>query len=243
MRIDILTLFPTMFSPLKESIIGKALEKGLIDVHITDIRDSAKDKHNTADDTPYGGGPGMVMKADVLCDAVEKIRSNDQKIIFMSPAGAPFDQEKAKELSKLKNIVLVCGHYEGIDQRAVECVVDEEISIGDYILTGGELPAMVIVDAVSRMIPGVLGDETSATEESFSMGLLEYPQYTKPAEFGGKKVPDVLKGGNHKEIAKWRRAEAIKTTFFRRPELLADAQLSADDMRTLENLFIEDVTQ
>lgn len=219
-------------------MIGRAAEKGLLEIHITDIRESAKDKHRTADDSPFGGGPGMVIKADVLEDSLGSRRTKGSRTIYLSPAGAPFDQKKAEELSKLKNITLICGHYEGIDQRAIDKCVDEEISIGDYVLTGGELPAMIIVDAVARLIPGVLGDEASATDESFTSGLLEYPHYTRPAEYSGLPVPEVLKGGNHKEIAAWRRAEAVKNTFFKRPDLLAAASLGAEDMRTLESLFM-----
>ncbi len=246
MRVDILTLFPSMFSPLEESIIGKARDRGVLDIIITDIRSFAKDKHRTADDTPYGGGPGMVLKADLIFEAVNKIKSETntklkdqntkQKIILLSPAGKQFDQETAKELSKYDHLILICGHYEGVDERTKK-LVDDEISVGDYVLTGGELPAMVVIDAISRFIPGVLGDRSSSKEDSFSHGLLEYPQYTKPGGYLNESVPGVLMGGNHKSIAKWRREQAVINTFFNRPDLLARADLSLSDSKTLENIF------
>lgn len=226
-----------MFTPLTESIIGKAKAKGLIDIRVIDLRSFAKDKHKTADDTPYGGGAGMVMKPELIFDAVESVRSKRQKVILLSPAGRKLDQRTAKELADIDHLILICGHYEGIDQRVVDGLVDEEISIGDYVLTGGELPAMVVVDAVARFVPGVLGDERSSAEDSFSHGLLEYPQYTKPAEYKGRKVPEILRGGDHKEVNKWRKDRSIRETFFKRPDLLATAELDAEDKRCLEEIF------
>jgi tRNA (guanine37-N1)-methyltransferase len=249
MRVDILTLFPSMFSPLEESIIGKARDRGILDIAITDIRSFAKDKHRTADDTPYGGGAGMVMKPELIFEAVEHVscrshknpkqRAKSEKVILLSPRGRAFSQEVAMDLAKCEHLVLICGHYEGVDER-VKKLIDEEISVGDYVLTGGELPAMVVIDAVSRFIPGVLGDGSSSKEDSFSHGLLEYPHYTKPREHMNEKVPEVLMGGNHKNIAKWRREQAVINTFFNRPDLLATADLSQGDMGTLENIFIGD---
>jgi tRNA (guanine37-N1)-methyltransferase len=246
MRVDILTLFPSMFSPLEKSIIGKARDRGVLDIVITDIRTFAKDKHRTADDTPYGGGAGMVMKPELIFEAVERVRSRSrknqkhqtqkEKVILLSPTGKTFSQEAAKDLAKCEHLIMICGHYEGVDER-VKRLVDEEISVGDYVLTGGELPAMVIIDAVARFIPGVLGDKSSSKEDSFSHGLLEYPQYTKPSGYLNESVPEVLMGGNHKSIAKWRREQAVINTFFNRPDLLAKAELTPSDSRTLENIF------
>ncbi len=191
MKINILTLFPEMFEPLKQSIIGRACKKELIEINIINIRDFSKDKHKKVDDTPYGGGAGMVIKPDVVYDAFKSLDAKNAKTIYLSPQGKTLNQEKVKLLSKEENIILLCGHYEGIDQRVLDEIVDEEISIGDYVLTGGELPAMVLVDSVSRYVDGVLSEE-STIEESFSNGLLEYPQYTRPEIFSNKKVPEVL---------------------------------------------------
>jgi len=240
MRIDILTLFPSMFSPLEESIIGKAKDKGIIDIAVTDIRSFAKDKHKTADDTPCGGGAGMVMKPDLIFDALGSIKKTGKmtRTILLSPSGRTFDQEAAKELAKCEHLIFICGHYEGVDER-VKGVIDEEISVGDYVLTGGELAAMAVIDALSRFIPGVLGDKASSEEDSFSGGLLEYPQYTKPGSYRDKKVPDVLMSGNHKNIAGWRREMAVMNTFFKRPDLLPKAELTSSDMATLEKIFTE----
>ena len=192
MRIDILTLFPESFEPLKQSIIGKAVEKNIIDINLINIRDFSKDKHKKVDDTPYGGGAGMVIRADVVYDAFKSLKSTNAKTIFLSPQGSTLNQNKVQELSNEEHLILLCGHYEGIDQRVLDEIVDEEISIGDYVLTGGELPAMVLVDAVSRYVDGVINKE-SVEEESFSNGLLEYPQYTRPEIFLNKQVPEVLK--------------------------------------------------
>lgn len=192
MKIDVLTLFPEMFSSLNESIIGRAIEKNLIEINLTNIRDFSKDKHKKIDDTPYGGGAGMVIKPDVVYDAFKSIKKDNAKTIYLSPKGKVLNQKKVKELSKEKHIILLCGHYEGIDQRVLDEIVDEEISIGDYVLTGGELPAMVLIDSVSRYVEGVISCE-STEEESFSNGLLEYPQYTRPEIFLNMRVPEVLK--------------------------------------------------
>ncbi len=219
MKIDILTLFPEMFESLKESIIGRAIENDLIDINLINIRDFSKDKHKKVDDTPYGGGAGMIMKPDVVYDAFNSIKDKNAKTIYLSPQGKTLNQEKVKELSKEEHLVLLCGHYEGIDQRVIDEISPEEISIGDYVLTGGELPAMVLVDAVSRYIDGVLSEE-STLEESFTNGLLEYPQYTRPEVFLGKKVPEVLISGHHENIKKWRQEQSLKITKLKRPDLL-----------------------
>ena len=220
MKFDILTLFPEMFEALNESIIGKAKEKNLIEINLTNIRDFSKDKHKKVDDTPYGGGAGMVMMPDVVYDAYSSIKNRENaKVIYLSPQGKTLNQEKVKELSKENHLILLCGHYEGIDQRVLDEIVDEEISIGDYVLTGGELPAMVLIDSVSRYVEGVLKAE-SIEEESFSSNLLEYPQYTRPEEFRGKKVPEVLISGHHENIKKWREEKALEVTKKKRPDLL-----------------------
>ena len=219
MKFDILTLFPEMFEGIKESIIGKAIEKNLIEVNTINIRDFSKDKHKKVDDTPYGGGAGMVMKPDVVYDAYTSIKSENAKVIYLSPKGKILNQEKVKELSKERHIILLCGHYEGIDQRVLDEIVDEEISIGDYVLTGGEIPAMVLIDSVSRYVEGVITKE-SVEEESFSNGLLEYPQYTRPAVFLNRKVPDILLSGHHENIRKWREEESLRITRQKRPDLI-----------------------
>ena len=191
MKFDVLTLFPEMFVSMKQSVIGKAIEKGLIEINLVNIRNFSKDKHKKVDDTPYGGGAGMVMMPDVVYDAYKSVQTEDAKVIYLSPQGKTLNQKKVEELSKEKHLILLCGHYEGIDQRVIDKIVDEEISIGDYVLTGGELPAMVLIDSVSRYIEGVLKQE-SIKEESFCQGLLEYPQYTRPEIFEGEKVPEIL---------------------------------------------------
>ncbi len=220
MKFDVLTLFPQMFETLKESIIGKAIEKELIDINLINIRDFSKDKHKKVDDTPYGGGAGMVIRPDVVYDAYDSIKNKENaKVIYLSPQGNVLNQRKVENLSKEAHIILLCGHYEGIDQRVIDEIVDEEISIGDYVLTGGEIPAMVLIDSVSRYIDGVL-NESSIEEESFSKGILEYPHYTRPEEFHGIKVPEILKSGHHGNIKKWRKEQAIKITGKKRPDLL-----------------------
>ena len=221
MKFDVLTLFPEMFEALDESIIGKAKERELIEINLINIRDFSKDKHNKVDDTPYGGGAGMIMMPDVVYDAYSSITDKENaKVIYLSPQGNVLNQNKVKELSKENHLILLCGHYEGIDQRVLDEIVDEEISIGNYVLTGGELPAMVLIDSVSRYVKGVLKEE-SVEEESFSNNqLLEYPQYTRPEEFRGKKVPEVLISGHHQNIKKWREEKALEVTKKKRPDLL-----------------------
>ena len=233
MQFDVLKLFPEMFEPLNKSIIGRAKEKGLININLINIRDFSKNKHKKVDDTPYGGGAGMVMMPDVVYDAYKSLNSKDAKVIYMSPQGQKLNQKKVVELSKEKHIILLCGHYEGIDQRVIDEIVDEEISIGDYVLTGGELPAMIVIDSVSRYIEGVLKDD-STKEESFSEGLLEYPQYTRPEVFNGKQVPEVLLSGHHENIDKWRREQSLINTKKKRPDLLENIELSEKDKRILE---------
>ena len=228
MKFDVLTLFPEMFQALQESIIGRAIEKELIDINLINIRDFSKDKHKKVDDTPYGGGAGMVIRPDVVYDAYNSIEQKENaKVIYLSPQGSVLNQQKVKMLSKEKHIILLCGHYEGIDQRVIDEIVDEEISIGDYVLTGGELPAMVLIDSVSRYINGVL-NEASTEEESFSNGMLEYPQYTRPEEFHGKKIPEILKSGHHGNIKKWREEQSIKITGEKRPDLLNDLKMQSN---------------
>ena len=241
MRIDILSLFPAMFDgPFGDSITKRAIENGIIDIHITNPRDYTDDKHHQVDDSPFGGGSGMVMKPEPMFRAVNdvlaKTNIKNRRILLMSPTGKTFTQEKAKELASYDQLVFICGHYEGFDARIVEHIPDEEISIGDYVLTGGELPAMVIVDAVSRMLPGVLGSEESAPTDSFYDGLLEYPQYTRPREYEGMKVPDILISGDHAKIDAWRRKEALRVTLLKRPELLETANLSEKDKKILDEL-------
>ena len=239
MRFDILTLFPDMFSsPLSESILGKAIERGLIQVRTINIRDFTSDKHKVVDDTPYGGGQGMVMKVEPVARAIESVKSqnSDAWTVYLTPQGTPFNQDLARRLSTHPHLALLCGRYEGIDERVRNLFVDEEISIGDYVLTGGELAAMVLIDAVSRFIPGVLGSDRSAEEDSFFNSLLEYPQYTRPFEFRGRCVPEVLLSGNHSAISSWRRKEALRRTWMRRPDLLAKANLSEEDKKLLEEI-------
>lgn len=221
MKIDVLTLFPAMFAgPLDESIIMRARKNGLLDLNIHQLRDWTHDRHKTVDDKPFGGGPGMLMKCEPLFEAVESLKHAGTKVILLSPSGRKFDQAIARELAAEKNLLLVTGHYEGFDERVRAALADDELSIGDYVLTNGALSAMVVIDAVARLLPGVLGDDESSRDESFSQGLLEYPQYTRPAEFRGLKVPDVLISGNHAEIEKWRREQAKSRTQSRRPDLM-----------------------
>ena len=219
MKFDVLTLFPEMFSSLEQSIIGRAVENEQISINLINIRDFSTDKHKKVDDTPYGGGAGMVMMPDVVYRAYESLENSDAKVIYMSPKGKTLNQEKVEELSKENHLIILCGHYEGIDQRVLDKIADEEISIGDYVLTGGEIPAMVLIDSVSRYVKGVL-KEDSIKEESFSNGLLEYPQYTRPEIFQGERVPEVLLSGNHQEIDKWRKEKSLEITKKNRPDLL-----------------------
>lgn len=219
MKFDVLTLFPEMFNSLNESIIGRAIEKDLININLVNIRDFSKDKHKNVDDTPYGGGAGMVIRPDVVYEAYNSVKADGAKVIYMSPQGKVLDQKKVVELSKEKHLILLCGHYEGIDQRVLDEIVDEEISIGDYVLTGGELPAMVLIDSVSRYVEGVISED-STSEESFSNNMLEYPQYTRPEVFNGVKVPEVLLSGHHENIRKWRNEKSLEFTQNKRPDLL-----------------------
>lgn len=221
MRVDVITIFPGMLEGfLRESMMKRAAKLGALDLHLVNLRDFAHDRHKTTDDRPFGGGPGMVMKPEPLFEAIEAVRAPGCRVILMSPSGRPFGQAVARELSALQHLVLVCGHYEGVDQRVIDALVDEELSIGDYVLTNGALPAAVVVDAVVRLLPGVLGGEGAAEQESFSAGLLEYPQYTRPAEYRGMAVPEVLQGGDHAAIARWRAEQARERTRLRRPDLL-----------------------
>ena len=221
MKIDILTLFPEMFDALNASLIGKAQNKGAVQINIVNIRDFSGNKHGKVDDYPFGGGDGMVMMPGPLYDAIESVKDDEAHVIYMSPKGTPLVQKKVESLAKnYTHLVLVCGHYEGIDERVIELCVDEQISIGDFVLTGGEIPAMALVDSVLRFLPNVLHNEHSTQDESFSDGLLEYPQYTRPREFKGLEVPEVLINGNHKEIAKWREEQKIEQTKKYRPDLL-----------------------
>ena len=224
MIIDIITIFPEVFKPyINESILKIAQEKGKLEVRLHNLRDYTLDKHRKVDDRPFGGGPGMVMTAEPIFRAVEEISQNyklKSKIILLSPQGKPLNQKLAQRLSKLKHLILICGRYEGVDERVRERLADEEISIGDYVLTGGELPAMVLVDVLTRLIPGVLGHKDSIRDESFSANLLEYPQYSRPADFKGMNVPEILLSGNHKKIAEWRRKKAVEVTKRKRPDLL-----------------------
>ncbi len=256
MRFDVFTLLPEVFpSYLDTSILKKARERGLIDVHLHNIRDYTHDKHNTTDDTPYGGGGGMVMKPEPIFEAIETVlgltppqtqpkpfdQTQDKPasptpIILLTPQGRVFNQTIAKELSQHPRIALLCGRYEGIDERIRQHLVTDEISIGDYVLTGGELPALMVIDAISRLLPGVLGDPTGAEDDSHAMGLLEYPHYTKPPEFRGWKVPEVLTTGNHAKIDQWRREQALLRTYQKRPDMLAKADLTEKDKKFIQSL-------
>ena len=229
MKVDVLTLFPAMFAgPLDESIISRARESGRLELAIHDLRDWTHDRHRTVDDEPYGGGPGMVLKPEPIFEAIEALANDTTQVVKLTPQGEPFGQPKACALSAHKHLLLLCGSYEGFDER-IRTRVHHEISIGDYVLTNGALPAMVVIDAVTRLLPGVLGDDASSAEESFSEGMLEYPQYTRPADFRGMKVPEVLLSGNHAEIEKWRREQAAQRTTERRPELQKDNNENFND--------------
>ncbi len=241
MRFDILTLFPEMMEAiLSESIIGRAVKNKILTINCVNIRDFANNKHNSVDDYPYGGGFGMVMQAPPIYRAYESVLGEDKPYtVYMSPQGKVLTQEKAIELSKKERIVILCGHYEGVDERVLEEIVDEEISIGDYVLTGGELPAAVLIDSVSRMVDGVLAQSESFEDESIYSGLLEYPQYTRPPEFMGRMVPDVLLSGHHVNIEKWKRKQALKRTYIKRPELLKKAKLTDKDRKMLDEIINE----
>ena len=241
MNIDVLTLFPVMFEPIMSaSMMWKARDRGLLDFRVHDIRDYALDKHRQVDDAPYGGGGGMILKPDVLVRAIESIRPTaDTPVVLMSPQGRLLTHRVAQELSRRPHLVLVCGHYEGVDERVRNLAISDEISIGDYVLTGGELAALVVIDAAVRLIPGVLGAEDAQERDSHAQGLLEGPHYTRPAEFRGLGVPDVLTSGHHAEVERWRRQQALKRTWRQRPDLLAQADLSDDDKAYLAQLMDE----
>jgi tRNA (guanine37-N1)-methyltransferase len=238
MQIDVLTLFPEFFSgPLSQSMLRRARELERVSYRILNLREFTTDRHQVTDDRPFGGGPGMVMKVEPVVAAIRRVQAEDPAtwVILLSPAGELFTQQKAGELAQLSHLLLICGHYEGVDDR-VRHFINEEISIGDYVLTGGEIPALVVLDAVTRLLPGVLGGEGATAEESFQTGLLEYPHYTRPREFEGLGIPEVLLSGDHARIARWRRREALRRTARRRPELLAKAALSREDREFLANL-------
>ncbi|WP_438350115.1 tRNA (guanosine(37)-N1)-methyltransferase TrmD [Paenibacillus sp. FA6] len=240
MKVDVLTLFPEMFKGVFESsILGKANAKGIVSLNAINFRDFAFNKHHTVDDTPYGGGGGMVLKPEPIFAAVEHVLTsitNPPRVILMCPQGETFTQKKAEELSQEEHLIFICGHYEGYDERIREHLVTDELSVGDYVLTGGEIPAMTVIDAVVRLLPGVLGNEMSAVTDSFSTGLLEYPHYTRPAEFRGWKVPEMLLSGHHANIEVWRRQQALKRTFTRRPDLLDKLALTDQDMKYIQEL-------
>src|SRR5687768_13210810 len=240
MKFDIVTIFPKMIDAgLAEGVVSRGIGRGLLDIKVHDLRDHTADRHRSVDDVPYGGGPGMVMKPEPLVRAVEQIRATrgtPDAVILLTPQGRPFRQAEAVRLSGLAHIVLLCGRYEGMDERVRELVATEELSIGDYVVSGGELPALVVVDAVSRLIPGVVGDEQSVEEDSFSSGLLDYPHYTRPADFAGRKVPEVLLSGHHAEVRRWRRKAALARTLERRPELLERAPLDDEERAMLEEM-------
>jgi len=248
MRIDVLTVFPEIIQcGVDYSIVKRAQEKGFISVFVHNIRDFTEDKHRTTDEPPYGGGAGMVMKPEPIFKTAEHVKSeywtDQSRVILLTPQGKPFTQRKAEELSRLPHIAMICGHYEGVDERVREHLVDEELSIGDYVLTGGELPALVVLDAVARLIPGVLGAEESPVEESFSESLLEYPQYTRPAEFRGWTIPDILLSGHHAEIAKWRRIQSLKRTLERRPDLIEKARLTDQDLKLIRSITVQETEE
>ena len=250
LRIHVLTLFPDMVAPvLGQSILKRAQDKGLLQVEITNIRDFAMDRHKVADDVPYGGGAGMVMKAEPILRAVDAARTaaqergEDIRLLLPSPQGRPFTQRDAKDLAcEERTIVILCGHYEGIDERVRTALSPEDISIGDYVLTGGELPALVLIDAAARLVPGVLGDPASLAEESFSDSLLEYPHYTRPVEVRGMGVPEVLLSGHHEAIRLWRRKEALRATYMKRPDLIRDRLMNEEDQRLLNELMTDGIT-
>jgi len=244
MRFDVLSIFPEMFqSPLSYSLLKKAQEKGLINICLHDIRDWAEDKHKMTDDAPYGSGCGMVMKVEPVETALTEIKNTELNplVVLMTPQGEIFNQKVASQLTREKQIIIICGRYEGVDERIREHLTDREISIGDYILTGGEPSALVLIDAVSRLLPGVLGNDESPFSESFSQGLLEYPQYTRPAEYKEWRVPEILLSGNHAQIESWRKHKSLKRTYKRRPDLLEKAELSAEDREYLQKLKIENI--
>ena len=240
MKFDIVTIFPSMIEAgLGEGVVSRGVERGLLNVAVHDLRRWTTDRHRTVDDVPYGGGPGMVMKAEPLMRAVSEIRETrgtPDSVVSLSPQGRTFTQKEAERLGRLEHIVLLCGRYEGMDERVRDMVATEEISIGDYVLSGGELAALVVVDAVSRLVPGVVGDEQSVAQDSFSRGLLDYPHYTRPAEIAGHRVPDVLMSGHHADVRRWRRKAALVRTLERRPELIATATLDDEERALLDEI-------
>jgi tRNA (guanine37-N1)-methyltransferase len=243
MTIDVITIFPRLVeAALSEGVVARARESGLVDVKARDLRDFTDDRHRTTDDVPYGGGPGMVMKPEPLFRAVEAIgreRGAPSAVVLMTPQGRRFTHAEAARLSRMARVIVICGRYEGVDERVTEALVTDELSIGDYVLTGGELPALVVIDATVRLVPGVVGDAGSVAEDSFVRGLLDYPHYTRPAVFEGRAVPDVLLSGHHAEIAGWRERERLRRTLRRRPDLLADAALTPEERRQLDELRTE----
>lgn len=241
MRFDILTLFPEMFyGILSTSIISRAIEKGIIYVNLVNIRDFSTDKHRKVDDYPFGGGKGMIMACEPIDRAIASVKKDGTRVVYMSPKGRVYNQHIAREYSKLEHVIILCGHYEGVDQRIIDLEVDDEISLGDFVLTGGEIAAMAFVDSISRLIPGVL-PEGAVEEESFNDGLLEYPQYTRPAIYKGIEVPSVLLSGNHEQIRRWRRKKAFEITMLRRPDLLAEAKLSQEDLQIIFELECDNI--
>ncbi|WP_142965943.1 tRNA (guanosine(37)-N1)-methyltransferase TrmD [Enterococcus durans] len=244
MKIDVLTLFPRMFEgPMGESIIGKAVNKGLLDINISNFRDYSDNKHQTVDDYPYGGGAGMLLKVQPIYDNIKAIEEaapeTKKRVILLDPAGKQFDQKMAEEFSQEEHLVFICGHYEGYDER-IRSLVTDEVSLGDYVLTGGELGAMVMIDATVRLLPDVLGNQTSAQTDSYSTGLLEHPQYTRPAEYKGMQVPEVLTNGNHKLIEEWQLKESLRRTYLRRPDLLGQLEMTPQMLKLLEEIKQEE---
>ena len=241
MRIDVVTIFPRMLeAPLSDGIVARAREAGLVELHVHDLRDHTEDRHRTVDDAPFGGGPGMVMKAEPFARALERVRAEAgparEAVVLLSPRGRRFEQETARRFASLERLVLLCGRYEGIDERVAETLATEELSLGDFVLTGGETAALAVVEATVRLVPGALGDSGSAADDSFAEGLLDWPHYTRPAEWRGVAVPEVLLSGDHKSIRRWRRREALRATRERRPELLARARLSAEDQALVRDI-------
>jgi tRNA (guanine37-N1)-methyltransferase len=247
MKFDIVTIFPRMVDAgLAEGVVSRGVERGLLDIKVHDLRDFTSDRHRSVDDVPYGGGPGMVMKPEPLARAVEDIRARrgiPDTVVLLSPQGRRFTQAEAARMSGLRHVALLCGRYEGMDERIRSLVATEELSIGDYVVSGGELPALVIVDAISRLVPGVVGDARSVEEDSFSRGLLDYPHYTRPSEFSGAKVPDVLMSGHHEQVRRWRKKTAIRRTLERRPELLDIAALDDEERALLDEIRKEQETE
>jgi tRNA (guanine37-N1)-methyltransferase len=247
MKFDIVTIFPRMVEAgVAEGVVARGVERGLLDIQVHDLRDYTSDRHRSVDDVPYGGGPGMVMKPEPLARAVEAIRSrrgDPDTVVLLSPQGRRFTQAEATRMSGLRHVALLCGRYEGMDERIRTLVATEELSIGDYVLSGGELPALVVVDAISRLVPGVVGDSRSVEEDSFSRGLLDHPHYTRPAEFSGHKVPDVLLSGHHEQVRRWRRKTAIQRTLERRPELIDTAAMDDEERALLDEIRKEQETE